>query len=79
MEPVTVPFTKLDESVAKSTGHEDFYKQNIASYNKYANRRLHLEPNIFFSDVNIENHYRFKFANSYTNNIGKIYKGYFDI
>ena len=79
VEPVTVPFTDLDKSVAESTGHMDFYKQNLADHNRYANRRLHLEPNIFFSDVNIENHYRFKFANSYTNNIGKLNKGFFDI
>lgn len=79
VEPVTVPFTRLDESIAESTNNMDFYKQNIQLRQKMNNKRLHLEPNIFFSDVNIENHYRFKFANSYTNNIGKLYKGFFDI
>ena len=79
VEPVTVPFTKLEESIAHSTGKEDFYKRNLEMRMKANNKRLHLEPNIFFSDVNIENHYRFKFANTYTNNIGKLNKGFFDI
>ena len=34
---------------------------------------------ISFSDVNIEDHYRFKFANTYSNDIKKLKKGFFDI
>jgi DNA polymerase elongation subunit (family B) len=38
-----------------------------------------MEPNIFMSDIKIVDHYRFKFAHNYTNNIGKLWKGFFDI
>ena len=79
VDAVEVPFVKLDESIAKATGNIDFYKNNVYNHNKAANRRLHMEPNIFFSDTEINNHYRFRFAQNYTNNITKLYKGFFDI
>ena len=79
VEPVTVPFMKLEANIAHAVGKDDEYKQNLFNHNKAANKIFHTEPSIFFSDVNIEDHYRFKFANSYTNNICKISKGFFDI
>ena len=77
--PVTVPFNDLEKEIAKRTGNEEFYKQNILNRNKRGNKQLHFLPDIFFSDVDIEDHYRFKFANSYTNEIKKLQKGFFDI
>lgn len=79
VEPVTVPFRDLEKSIAEQTGNMDFYKQNVANRDKSANRKLHTDPTIFFSDTNIEDHYRFKFANLYSNNIEKINKSFFDI
>ena len=79
VEEVTVPFTELEKSIAEQTGNMDFYKQNLANRNKGENRKLHTDPKIFFSDTNIEDHYRFKFSQLYTNNINKLYKGFFDI
>ena len=79
VDPVTVPYSKLEANIAKLVGKEDEYKANIANRNRYGNRVFHTEPNIFFSDVNIEDHYRFKFANTYTNDIKKLSKGFFDI
>lgn len=79
VKPVTVPFRELEKSIAEQTDNMDFYKQNLANKNKSENRKLHTNPDIFFSDVNIEDHYRFKFSNIYTNNINKINKGFFDI
>lgn len=79
VEPVTVPFGELEKSIALQTDNEDFYKTNIRNRDKANNRKLHTEPDIFFSDTNIEDHYRFKFANTYTNNINKIDKSFFDI
>ena len=75
----TVPFTDLEKSIAEVTGNMDFYKTNIANRNKSENRKLHTDPDIFFSDANIEDHYRFRFAQTYTNNITKLNKGFFDI
>lgn len=79
VEPVEVEFSKLEKSIAEETDNMDFYKENLAKKNKQENRKLHTLPNIFFSDVAIEDHYRFRFAQTYTNNIEKITKGFFDI
>lgn len=79
VEPVTVPFVKLEATIADSVGKLDEYKYNLMNHNKAGNRIFHTEPSIFFSDVNIEDHYRFKFANNYTNDVCKITKGFFDI
>lgn len=78
VHPITVPFTELEKSLAEQTENEEFYK-----YNKYRDRRelkkLNTDPRLFFSDVDIEDHYRFKFAMDYTNNITTLHKGFFDI
>ena len=79
VEAVTVPFNNLELEIAKLTGQEEFYRTNLKNRNKRENSKLHTITSIFFSDVAIEDHYRFKFANTYTNDIRKIYKGFFDI
>lgn len=79
VEAVTVPYNKLEAALAHSVGKDDEYRQNLINHNKAANKIFHTEPKIFFSDVNIEDHYRFKFANEYQNNIFKLRKGFFDI
>ena len=79
VHPVYTPFQDLEKSIAEQTNHKDFYYQNIKNHDKANNRKLHTDPRVFFSDVDIENHYRFRFANTYTNNIGPIRKGFFDI
>ena len=77
--PISVPFTKLERDIAERTGEMDFYRNNIINGDKKNNKKLHTERNVFFSDATIEDHYRFKFANTYTNDITKLYKGFFDI
>ena len=77
--PVSVKFKDLEKSIAEVTDNMDFYKQNLMNRDKASNKKLHTDPDIFFSDVNIEDHYRFKFSNTFTNNIEKISKGFFDI
>lgn len=79
VEPITVPFSRLEANIAKLTGTEEFYKQNLMNKNKSKNQALHSDPSLFNSDMNIEDHYRFKFANTYSNEIYKISKGFFDI
>lgn len=76
---VTVPYNKLEESIAKLTGNEEFYYNNIRLGNRSANKELHYLPNIFASKFNIEDHYRYKFSLSYKNTIFSISKAYFDI
>lgn len=75
----SVPHNNLEREIAKLTDNENFYKSNIANGARYLNRDLHMDPQVMFSDTNIEDHYRFLFGQEYTNSINKVYKGYFDI
>ena len=80
VHPITVPYIDLEKSIAQETGNEEFYKTNLFNHNKAENKKLHYCTNIFFSDVNIEAHYRFKFDQLYTNEpLTNIKKGYLDI
>ena len=76
---VTAPYCELEKTIAQLTGNEEFYWENIRMGNRNANRELHHLKNVFASKFNIEDHYRFRFAQSYTNNMFAISKAYFDI
>ena len=76
---VVAPYSELEKTIAQLTGNEDFYWDNIRQGNRNANRELHHLKNVFASKFNIEDHYRFRFAENYANNIFAIKKGYFDI
>jgi hypothetical protein len=76
---VSVPFTDLEKDIAERTGNLEFYYDNIKNGNRRANSVLHTHPRVFMSDSNIEDNYRFRFSNSYTNNISPISKAFFDI
>lgn len=79
VEPIEVPFRKLTADIAKRTGNEAYYKNAIATRDFDAQNKLHTLPQVFFSDSSIQDHYRFKFAQTYSNNVPKLYKGFFDI
>ena len=76
---VVTPYCDLEKTIAQLTGNEEFYWNNIRLGNKAANKELHYLKNVFASKFNIEDHYRFRFAQDYTNNIFTIKKAYFDI
>ena len=77
VDKVEVPFSNLYADIAKRTGQEDFF--NVHKYNKSELGKLNLDPRLFNSDSDIESHYRFRFAQTYTNNITKLNKSFFDI
>lgn len=79
VDEVTVPYRMIEKEIAKLTGNLDFYNENIQEMNKSENKKLHKIPEIFASDTNIEDYYRFLFGVRYTNNITKITKAFFDI
>lgn len=79
VHPVEVPFRDLEKSIAEQTNQMDYYKQCINIRDRKALNKLHTHPAVFFSDVNIENHYRFRFANTYKNSICSLHKAFFDI
>ncbi len=76
---VVAPYCELEKTIAELTGNEEFYWNNIRVGNRSANKELHYLMNVFASKFNIEDHYRFLFAENYTNSIFSIKKGYFDI
>lgn len=80
VDKVSVKYRTLEKSIAKMTDNEEFFNENIRNGNRYANRRLHSDCyNIFNSDMNIEDFYRFKFDLMYKNKAFKPTKSYFDI
>jgi len=79
VDEVTVPFKELEYTIAKQHGLEAEYVAAVRNHDRESVRKLHTATDIFFSDANIEDHYRFKFANTYKNDICKLNKGFFDI
>ena len=77
---ITTKYRNLEKDIAERTGNLEFFKTNIYNGNRYANKRLHSEcTNIFNSDMNIDDFYRYKFNLLYKNEAFKPTKAYFDI
>ena len=74
-----VPFTNLLKDIAERSGNTEFFYNNIRAGNRKANEQLHTLYNIFNSDMEINDHYRFRFDKLYTNRNCPISKAYFDI
>ena len=79
VDTIRVPYKDLDEDIAKRLGLQSFYYENVKNGNRSENRHLHEHPDLFNSDMNIEDHYRFRFDKTYRNEPGKITKSFFDI
>lgn len=79
VHPVLCKYTELEKTIAELTGNIEFFYDNIKAGNRRANRALHTIPSIFSSDINIEDHYRSRFARLYKNEIYPLNKAYFDI
>lgn len=79
VDKYSVPFNDLLRTIAEMTDNMDYYRENIKLGNRGANRRLHTHPKVFMSDNNIEDHYRFRFNNLYSNEQISITKTFFDI
>lgn len=79
VNPYTCKYADILAAIAEVTDNTDFYMDNISDRNMSENRKLHLCTNIFMSDMDVENYYRFLFGLSYTNETFKIAKGFVDI
>lgn len=77
--PVTCKYSKLAKSVAESTDRLEEYNDYKRNGDYDSIKKLNLDPRVFFSDMNIEDFYRFKFNLKYNNDTFKIHKGFFDI
>lgn len=79
LTPITCPLNRIEQSIAKETNNMEFFKHNIQSGNRDANRALHDDTRVFNSDMNPSDWYRMKFAEKYENQLCSISKAYFDI
>lgn len=78
-DKVVCKYKDLLKSIAENTGNEEFFYENIRTGNYKNNNVLHEVPTVLFSDMNIEDKYRFMFDREYKNDIFTISKAYFDI
>lgn len=77
--PITTIHRDVEKEIAIATGNKQFYYDNMASGNRKEIQRLHAHPNVFRSDTNIEDYYRFEFDKTYVNDICSVTKSYLDI
>jgi hypothetical protein len=79
LKQVVVPFKDVEYNIAALTDNKKFYTDNIRNGNRRGNKQLHTLPNIFNSDMDINNHIRLLFDEMYTNNPIPLTKSFFDI
>ncbi len=79
LQAMLCKYSELEKDIAKATGNEKFFKHNLMSGQYRENAKLHTLNQVFFSDQNIEDHYRFWFNRTFKNRIITPTKGYLDI
>ena len=79
VDRIVVPYGSLEKDIALRLGLKDFYYENIRNGNRGENRKLHTHPDLFNSDMNIEDHYKFRFDKLYRNETCQVTKAFFDI
>ena len=79
VEAVEVPYRDLEKDIANRVGLKEYFYENLRNGNKRENQKLHLHPDIFNSDMNIEDHYRYRFGKLYKNEPCSVSKAFFDI
>lgn len=79
VDTVTVPYRDLEKDIANRVGLKNYFYENIRNGNRGENKKLHLHYDIFNSDMNIEDHYMFRFSRMYKNEACTISKAFFDI
>lgn len=79
VKEVTCKYRDLLKSIAEETNNVEFFYDNIRNGNYKNNKSLHKCTNIFGSDMDIEDHYRMRFAREYKNESSQLFLGYMDI
>lgn len=79
VHPVKVPYSNLLKKIAEDTNNLDFFYDNIRIGKRNDNRRLHTVNGIFNSDMDIRDHFRYRWGKVYTNSPFTLTKAYFDI
>lgn len=76
---IETEYTNITKKIAELTDNLDFYYDNIRNKNSRANNSLHMHPRVFWSDMAIEDKYRFLFSKKFKNRIIKPTIDFFDI
>lgn len=80
VEKVSARYKDLEKDIAERTNNLEYFYDNLKQGNYMANRRLHTHPSVFMSDMQIEDHYRFRFNMLYGEpDISNPSKSYLDI
>lgn len=79
VEKIEVPYRDLKKKIAELTDNLDFYYDNIKNRNMRANNILHMHPQVFWSDVALEDKYRFMFREKFKNRTITPTVDFFDI
>lgn len=79
VHPVECKYRDLLKSVATEINQLDFFYENIKTGKFRNNKLLHTNTNVFGTDMDIEDHYRMRFAHDYVNESGPLKLGYMDI
>lgn len=79
VHPVRCKHSDVIKTIAQLVGKEDLFWMNKNNGNYSGNKNFFLEPTIFNADMNISDHYRYRFNKRYTNRIDTPTKMYFDI
>lgn len=77
--PMMSVHTNLEKDIACAVGLKQFFYDNIRNDNRSENRKIHMHPDVFNSDMNIEDHYRFRFDKEFVNDSVPVSKAFFDI
>lgn len=77
--PCTCKYADILKAIAEVTDRIEEYEENRANNQFAENKKLHTDPRIFMSDIQIENYYKFLFNLSYKNDVFKLTKGFIDI
>lgn len=79
VDTYTCKYADILKAIAEVTDNAQFFMDNVNSGQASKNQKLHTCTNIFMSDMNIENYYRFLFNLSYKNEACSITKAFLDI
>ena len=76
---VMCKYRDITKSIAEVTNNKNFFSTNIRMGDYRENEKLHTLNQIFFSDMNIEDYYRFWFSKTFKNVTFTPNKSYLDI
>ena len=79
--PITCKYKDITKSIAEVTDNLEWYYNNLKTSTGYReNQKLHTLPNIFNSDMDIQDYFRYQFKLNYVNNPSYVpTKAYSDI